>query len=59
MLLEFEPEVELFRRKGAKLDRPINIGSPAQLSILLYDILKYPIVDRDSPRGTGKEILKK
>lgn len=42
-----------------KLDDPINIGSPVQLAILLYDILKLPIVDKASPRGTGEPILEK
>lgn len=42
-----------------KLDNPINIGSPTQLAILFYDILKYEVVDAKSPRGTGVEILKK
>ena len=42
-----------------KLDDPINIASPVQLAILLYDILKLPIVDKNSPRGTGEPILEK
>ena len=43
----------------AKLDNPINISSPSQIAILLYDILKIEPVDRKTPRGTGEDILKK
>ena len=42
-----------------KLETPINIGSPTQLAILLYDILKLPVVDKNKPRGTGEDILSK
>ncbi len=40
-----------------KLSEPINFGSPTQLAILLYDILKIKPVDKLKPRGTGEEIL--
>lgn len=44
-----------------KLDDPINIGSPTQISILLYDIMKLePVVDKKTKkisRGTGEAIL--
>lgn len=41
----------------SKLKTPININSPIQLAILLYDImgLKSPL--KKSPRGTGEEVL--
>lgn len=42
----------------AKLDDPINISSPTQLSILFYDILKIGVIDKKTPRGTGEDILK-
>ena len=42
-----------------KLDNPINIGSPTQLAILFYDILKIESPDPKNPRGTGEEILQK
>lgn len=42
-----------------KLDDPINIDSPVQLAILLYDIIGAKSVDKKSPRGTGEDILKK
>lgn len=41
-----------------KLSDPINIGSPTQLGILFYDVLKIP-VDEKLGRGTGSEILEK
>lgn len=43
----------------AKIDDPINIASPTQIAILLYDILKLESPDKKSPRGTGVEILSK
>ena len=42
---------------AGKLSEPINFGSPTQLAILLYDILKIKSVDKLKPRGTGEEIL--
>ena len=45
--------------KNCKLGDPININSPAQLSILLYDILGYACVDKKNPKGTKEEILEK
>lgn len=41
----------------SKLDNPVNIGSPPQLAIILYDILLLKSTDKDSPRGTGEDIL--
>jgi len=45
---------ELFK----KLGNPINLNSPTQLAILLYDALKLESPDRKMPRGTGEKILK-
>lgn len=42
-----------------KLSNPINLNSPQQLSIVIYDYLKLRSVDRRSPRGTGEEILER
>ena len=42
-----------------KLDDPINISSPSQIAILLYDVLKIKPVDEKNPRGTGEDILSK
>lgn len=43
----------------SKLDNPINIASPAQIAILLYDILKIEPPDKRNPRATGVEALSK
>ena len=40
-----------------QLSDPIDLGSPTQLQILLYDILKVPSVNKEDPRGTGADIL--
>ena len=48
---EAKPKVE-------QLSDPINLASPTQLAILLYDILKAPQVNKNSPRATGEEELK-
>ena len=37
----------------------MNLASPTQLAILLYDVLKIKAVSQKSPRGTGEDILKK
>ena len=42
-----------------KLSDPINIASPTQLAILLYDIIKIKPIDKKHPRGTGSAILEK
>lgn len=42
-----------------KLSNPINLNSPTQLAIVIYDYLKLSSVDRRSPRGTGEEVLVK
>lgn len=46
------------KSKSQQLENPINLASPVQLAILLYDVLKIPVVDKKTPRGTGEEILK-
>lgn len=45
------------KSKNEQLENPVNFSSPTQLAILLYDVLKQPIVDKKSPRGTGEPIL--
>lgn len=57
---EYSKEIDSYRRIqgiNCKLDDPIAISSPAQLSILLYDILKLESKSKDNPRGTGEEVL--
>lgn len=50
---------KLQKSKNEQLETPVNIASPTQLAILLYDILKVPVVDTKSPRGTGEPILQR
>ena len=47
------------KSKSEQLEDPINLLSPTQFSILLYDVLKHPVVDKKSPRGTGEDIMLK
>ena len=47
------------KAKVEQLEEPISMASPTQLAILLYDILGAPIVEKDSPRGTGEDVLQK
>ena len=47
------------RHPEAKIDNPINISSPTQLAILLYDILNIEPPDKKNPRGTGEPVLQK
>ena len=42
-----------------KLQDPVNIGSPQQIAILLYDVIGVAPVDKEKPRGTGEEIMLK
>ena len=49
----------LAKHSDAKIEKPINIASPTQIAILLYDILGIDAVDPKSPRGTGEAILQK
>lgn len=45
------------KSKLEQLEDPINVESPTQLAILLYDILNISPIDKEKPRGTGEEIL--
>lgn len=58
-LKPYKSKIDAMRKAGAKIDNPLNIGSPTQLAILFYDILKIEPVDSKNPRGTGEEILSK
>jgi DNA polymerase I-like protein with 3'-5' exonuclease and polymerase domains len=57
----YSAEISAYRTKFPtnKLSDPINLDSPTQIAILLYDVMGIKPVDKDSPRGTGVEILKK
>ena len=56
-----EPQLKTFKKKNPKgyasLENPINVNSPKQLAILLYDVLGLKSPDKDKPRGTGEEII--
>lgn len=54
---KIEIDSYIMKNKTNKLSNPINLASPTQLAIVLYDILKNRVVDKKSPRGTGIEIL--
>ena len=49
----------LGKSKSEQLENPVNLASPTQLAILLYDVLKISPISKKSPRGTGEDILKK
>lgn len=51
--------IEAYKRKNPsnKLGNPINIASPTQIAVLLYDILGLASKNKEKPRGTGEEIL--
>ena len=61
ILNEYETQIKHYiqTHQNVKLDFPINIGSPSQLAILLYDIIGVKPVDDRSVRGTGEGILSK
>ena len=50
-------EYTLQKSKSEQLLDPPLLTSPTQFAILLYDVLKTPVIDKKSPRGTGEEIL--
>lgn len=61
ILSKYNDKIEDYKSKNinSKLDNPINISSPLQIAILLYDILKIKPADKKNPRGTGVDILQK
>ena len=44
---------------NCKLENPVNLSSPLQIAILLYDVLGLDNRDTKNPRGTGSDILAK
>ena len=59
VLKQYAEEIDAYRRAtpGCKLTDPVNLDSPVQLAVLLYDVFKIPVVDKRNPRGTGADIL--
>ncbi len=59
----YKKDIDFARQNNhAKIDDPINIGSPSQIGILLYDILKIPVPDikrSATAKPTGEEALLK
>ena len=45
------------KSKSQQLADPPELSSPTQMAIMLYDVLKAPVLDKKSPRGTGADIL--
>lgn len=45
------------KSKSEKLKDPVELTSPSQLAILLYDVLRVPPVSKEDARGTGEDIL--
>lgn len=61
-LAQYKNDIDQYRKQmgpACKLDERINLNSPTQLAILLYDVLGIAPVDKKSPRGTGEDILEK
>ena len=50
-------EITFGKSKSEQLTEDINLDSPAQLAILLYDILKVKPVNKNKPRTTDKKAL--
>lgn len=55
----YHDEIENYKIKSRSnvLGERINIASPSQLAVLLYDILGLKSGDDRKPRGTGEEII--
>lgn len=58
---EYVQLIERYKATHAnhRLDDPINIASPTQIAVLLYDVLQVDPPDAKNPRGTGEGILRK
>ena len=48
---------EFDKSKSEQLSNPVNVASNTQLAIIMYDVLKLPVVNKDKPRGTDSDIL--
>lgn len=59
-LKEYQADIDSYiaeHGKKSKLSNPVNINSPVQIAILLYDIMRVGVIDKKTPRGTGANIL--
>lgn len=59
VLSQYQDQIDAYVRStpGCKLTDPVNLDSPIQLAIVLYDILKLPTIDKQKPRSTDKSVL--
>lgn len=57
---KYSDKIETYKKANPnnKLGSIINIASPTQIAILLYDILGEKPVPKQPARGTGEEVLK-
>ena len=46
------------KSRSDQLPDEVNLSSPSQFAILLYDILDCPIIDKNNPRATGEDEIK-
>lgn len=58
-IMQHEEIYPLIEKAKGDMQYRINYNSPKQLQGYIYDILKFPSVDRRNPRGTGKDIQEK
>ena len=56
-LRKYEDKINTYRiRNPGKLSEPINLSSPAQIAIVLYDIIKLEPLQKYG-RGTGRAVI--
>ncbi len=57
---KYQDQIDMYKRltPNHKLSDPINLSSPTQIAILLYDILELkPKTHKDMGRATGEQVL--
>lgn len=50
-------EEKVVKTNADKLENEINVASPTQLAILLYDVLKIKPVSKNTPRSTSSDTI--
>lgn len=55
----YKDEIQSYKIKSRDnvLSEPINVGSPKQVAVLLYDVLQLQNNNKKKPRGTDEEVL--
>ena len=59
-IAKYQDQIDMYKRltPNHKLSDPINLSSPSQIAILLYDVLKLkPNTHKDMGRATGEQVL--